>query len=98
MEPTDSPEAVCPACDRPYDSVSEHADGLLVNLLDNTRYRRVCFDPVLVGGEGRTPSGRTQDDDAGNPEARVRFYHHTHEQAATPPPSDGTDVDPVSRE
>jgi hypothetical protein len=39
---------VCPVCERPYDSVSRHDDGLLVNLLDNERYRRVCFDPVAV--------------------------------------------------
>ncbi|QCC47746.1 hypothetical protein [Halobellus limi] len=61
--PDDSP-ANCPVCGADYDSVSEHAAGLMVNLLDNERYRRVCFDPVLVDGE-----------------ARVRFYHHTHEQA-----------------
>jgi hypothetical protein len=61
--PDDSP-ANCPVCEADYDSVSEHAAGLMVNLLDNERYRRVCFDPVLVDDE-----------------ARVRFYHHTHEQA-----------------
>jgi hypothetical protein len=60
--PDDAPER-CPVCDAEYDSVSEHDAGLLVNLLDNERYRRVCFDPVLVDSD-----------------ARVRFYHHTHEQ------------------
>ena len=60
--PADAP-AVCPVCDVTYDSVSEHAAGVMVNLLDNARYRRVCFEPMA------------RDD-----EARVRFYHHTHEQ------------------
>jgi hypothetical protein len=50
--PDDAP-ARCPVCDAEYDSVSEHDAGLLVNLLDNERYRRVCFDPVLVDGEAR---------------------------------------------
>jgi hypothetical protein len=36
----------------------------MVNLLDNERYRRVCFEP------------------AGEDEPRIRFYHHTHKQAA----------------
>jgi hypothetical protein len=47
--PEDAPPA-CPVCDRAYDSVSRHDAGLLVNLLDNERYRRVCFDPVADGG------------------------------------------------
>jgi len=64
MDVPDGSPAACPVCETDYDSVSEHAAGLMVNLLDNDRYRRVCFDPVLVDGE-----------------ARVRFYHHTHEQA-----------------
>jgi hypothetical protein len=52
----------CPVCGRVYDSVSDHDGGLLINLLDNDRYRRVCAEPV----DG----------------PRVRFFHHTHEQAA----------------
>ena len=72
--PDDAP-ARCPVCEAEYDSVSEHDAGLLVNLLDNERYRRVCFDPVLVDGE-----------------ARVRFYHHTHEQTA---PTDTQGTTPV---
>ncbi|RLM59192.1 hypothetical protein DVK02_00085 [Halobellus sp. Atlit-31R] len=75
--PDDAPVR-CPVCERAYDSVSEHDDGLLVNLLDNERYRRVCFDPVLVDGE-----------------ARVRFYHHTHEQVAESPGRDATTSDGV---
>jgi hypothetical protein len=45
--PADPPDA-CPVCDRPYESVSRHSGGLMVNLLDNERYRRVCFEPVAV--------------------------------------------------
>lgn len=63
MNVDDEVADVCPVCDAAYESVSEHDGGLMVNLLDNDRYRRVCFDPVLVAGE-----------------ARVRFYHHPHEQ------------------
>jgi hypothetical protein len=48
----DTPEN-CPVCDDGYDSVSEHDAGLMVNLIDNERYRRVCFDPVGVDGEPR---------------------------------------------
>jgi hypothetical protein len=47
--PEDAPD-VCPVCETPYDSVSRHDAGLMVNLLDNERYRRVCFEPVPVGG------------------------------------------------
>jgi hypothetical protein len=43
--PTDAPDP-CPVCETDYDSVSLHDAGLLVNLLDNDRYRRVCFEPV----------------------------------------------------
>lgn len=63
MNVPDEVPDTCPVCEAAYDSVSEHEDGLIVNLLDNDHYRRVCFDPVLVDGD-----------------ARVRFYHHTHEQ------------------
>lgn len=44
------PEPRCPVCDVAYDSVSVHDTGLMVNLLDNERYRRVCFDPVEENG------------------------------------------------
>ncbi|MWG33974.1 hypothetical protein [Halomarina oriensis] len=43
--PADTP-ARCPVCETAYDSVSVHDSGLMVNLLDNPRYRRVCFEPV----------------------------------------------------
>ena len=47
--PDDAPPT-CPVCGVAYDSVSEHDAGLMVNLLDNDAYRRVCFDPVAVDG------------------------------------------------
>ncbi len=47
--PVDAP-AVCPVCETAYDSVSRHDAGLMVNLLDNARYRRVCFEPVSSDG------------------------------------------------
>ncbi|MFC4359968.1 hypothetical protein ACFO0N_18630 [Halobium salinum] len=81
MAPDDSRAARCPVCDRAYDSLSEHTGGLMVNLLANARYRRVCFDPALVEGE-----------------ARVRFYHHTHDQAGTEPEAPAGRDEPVSRE
>lgn len=43
--PDDAPES-CPICGAAYDSVSVHEAGLMVNLMANERYRRVCFDPV----------------------------------------------------
>jgi hypothetical protein len=49
MRPTD-PQADCPVCGAGYDSVSVHDSGLVVNLLDNERYRRVCFEPVERDG------------------------------------------------
>lgn len=49
-----------------YDSLSIHDAGLMVNLLDNERYRRVCFEP------GTDADGTSL----------IRFYHHTHDQAA----------------
>jgi hypothetical protein len=47
--PTDAPD-VCPVCETPYDSVSRHDAGLMVNLLDNRCYRRVCFEPISHEG------------------------------------------------
>jgi hypothetical protein len=60
----------CPVCGADFESVSVHDEGLLVNLLDNERFRRVCFEPVS--------------DEDGTP--LVRFFHHTHEQAETGEP------------
>jgi len=67
---SDAPER-CPICETPYDSVSVHEDGVAVNLIENDRYRRVCFEPI---------------DEEGT--ARLRFYHHTHEQVGTSPPGE----------
>ena len=78
-EPEDAP-AVCPVCETGYDSVSVHDAGLMVNLLDNERYRRVCFEPV-AGDDG---------------EALVRFYHHTHEQAGTGASQEARTGDPIA--
>ena len=65
MHEPDDPPAVCPVCDRGYDSVSVHASGLMINLLENDRYRRGCVQPL----------------DSEQGPARIRFFHHTHEQA-----------------
>ena len=67
--PDDAP-ATCPVCGDAYDSVSEHDAGLMVNLVDNDRYRRVCFDPVAVDGDARVwfyhhTHGQTAGGDAG---------------------------------
>ncbi|WP_439026477.1 hypothetical protein [Haloarchaeobius sp. DT45] len=43
--PADAPEA-CPVCAQAYDSVSDHGSGLMINLLDNERYQRVCVEPI----------------------------------------------------
>ena len=65
--PEDPPER-CPACGDPYESVSRHDDGFVVNLLDNERYRRVCFHPVDPGADA---------------EAAFDCFHHTHRQAGS---------------
>jgi len=46
--PPDAPDA-CAVCNRPYDSLSAHDAGVMVNLLDNERYQRVCFQPKRDG-------------------------------------------------
>ncbi|WP_410765239.1 hypothetical protein [Haloferax sp. DFSO60] len=40
----------CPVCETPSDSVSVHDHGVMVNLLHNARYRRVCFEPFEKDG------------------------------------------------
>ncbi|MFC6753683.1 hypothetical protein [Halorubrum tibetense] len=62
--PQNSPDR-CPACGDDYESVSRHADGFVVNLLDNERYRRVCFYPA-----------RSDDGDPA-----LDCFHHTHATA-----------------
>ncbi len=44
-DPEDRPQR-CPVCETAYESVSAHRDGLMVNLRENDRYRRVCLEPV----------------------------------------------------
>lgn len=50
MHVPDEPPPDCPVCETAYDSVSVHEEGLMVNLLENDRYRRVCFEPTTRGG------------------------------------------------
>ncbi|SEO96925.1 hypothetical protein SAMN04487948_10959 [Halogranum amylolyticum] len=50
--PADAPGR-CPVCDVAYDSVSDHHAGVMVNLVDNARYRRVCFEPTARDDEPR---------------------------------------------
>jgi hypothetical protein len=47
--PTDPPDR-CPVCGAGYDSVSLHESGLMVNMRDNERYRRVCLAPRDADG------------------------------------------------
>ena len=51
MHVPEDPPSTCPACGDPYESVSRHADGFVVNRLEHERYRRVCFDPASDGGD-----------------------------------------------
>lgn len=48
--PQDAPSR-CWACGQAYASVSAHSDGLMVNLLENDRYQRVCVEPTAAEGE-----------------------------------------------
>lgn len=41
----DNAPSTCPVCDRSFESVSVHSDGLMVNLRENERFQRVCFYP-----------------------------------------------------
>ena len=88
MHVPENPPDRCPACDAPYESVSRHAEGFVVNLLDNERYRRVCFQPVSDGEDGRERGDDTDregdgesvidgSDDGG---VALDCYHHTHRQ------------------
>ncbi|TKX75195.1 hypothetical protein EXE46_04840 [Halorubrum sp. GN11_10-6_MGM] len=69
----EDPPPDCPACGDPYDSVSRHTGGFVVNLLDNERYQRVCFYPATDGGKEGADGG----------EPAFDCYHHTHAQAGT---------------
>ena len=66
MHVPDDPPDFCPACGAPYESVSRHADGFVVNLLNNERYRRVCFEPGADAADGQPT---------------LDCFHHTHRQA-----------------
>jgi hypothetical protein len=48
--PPEPPET-CPVCETVYESVSEHATGLMVGLEENEQYRRVCFEPHAADGQ-----------------------------------------------
>ena len=52
MEVPADPPAVCPVCESEFDSVSVHDAGVMINLLENDRYRRVCLEPT---GDGEQP-------------------------------------------
>jgi len=73
--PEDPPET-CPACGDPYASVSRHDGGFVVNLLDNERYRRVCFYPVNADANANADA----DIDA---DAAFDCFHHTHRQTGS---------------
>lgn len=47
----ENPPQTCPTCGRAYESVTVHADGLMVNLLENERYHRVCLEPDERDGD-----------------------------------------------
>lgn len=48
--PSEKPDT-CPVCETPYESVSEHSDGLIVGLDANEQFRRVCFEPRAIDGD-----------------------------------------------
>lgn len=41
---------ICPVCGTDFESVSVHDEGVMVNLLDNDRFQRVCFQPFSDDG------------------------------------------------
>jgi len=77
-ESADAPER-CPICETAYDSVSVHAEGVAVNLVENERFRRVCFEPI-GGDDGaqlrfyhhtHEQAGTSAPDERGTPGGRV---------------------------
>lgn len=48
--PGDAPPE-CPTCGRAYESVTVHTGGIMVNLLENERYHRVCLEPEEREGD-----------------------------------------------
>ena len=84
-QPADPP-AQCPACGAPYESVSRHADGFMVNLIENDRYRRVCFYPA-------PPDSASAFDCFHHTHEQTNASQHSHEQTnASQHPHDHTDA------
>ncbi|WP_153553764.1 hypothetical protein [Halomicrobium sp. LC1Hm] len=72
------PPERCPICETAYDSVSVHEEGVAVNLIENERFRRVCFEPVDDGGpqlrfyhHTHEQAGTTPSSERGTPGGRV---------------------------
>jgi len=74
----DAPER-CPICETAYDSVSVHAEGVAVNLIENERFRRVCSEPIEGDGGAQVrfyhhtheQAGTTPSSECGTPGGRV---------------------------
>ena len=84
MHVPENPPESCPACGDPYASVSRHDGGFVVNLIDNERYRRVCFHPVGAEADSDADAGGEADPDVGpdtKTNAAFDCFHHTHRQA-----------------
>ena len=72
MDAPEAPPAECPVCDTGYSSVSLHESGLMVNLLDNARYRRVCFEPIERDGNALVRFYHHSHEQVGDTEASSR--------------------------
>lgn len=82
----EDPPARCSVCGETYDAVSDHTGGLMVALAENERFDRVCFEPILDGGDSPSAAGGTGEeagvptDDPGahtdDPQPLIRFFHH----------------------
>lgn len=70
MSDASTEPVICPVCGADFESLSVHDEGVMVNLLDDDRYQRVCFQPVS--------------DDEDRP--LLRFFHHTHDEAGRDEP------------
>jgi len=74
-----APPERCPICETAYESVSTHAEGVAVNLIENDRFRRVCFEPVVDDGTAllrfyhhtHAQAGTTPSSERGTPGGRV---------------------------
>jgi len=72
------PPERCPICETAYDSASVHEEGVAVNLIENERFRRVCFEPIDDGGpqlrfyhHTHEQAGTTPSSERGTPGGRV---------------------------